>query len=43
MKTTDYMLGDDSHPLSEWGEMFGAGKDPVADARRAVGRKPLMG
>ncbi len=27
-----YMLGGDSHPLTEWGEMFGAGKEPVADA-----------
>lgn len=27
-----YMLGQDSHPLTEWGEVFGAGKAPVADA-----------
>ncbi len=27
-----YMLGDDPHPLTDWGDMFGAGKEPVADA-----------
>lgn len=27
-----YMLGEESHPLTQWGEIFGAGKEPVADA-----------
>jgi len=26
------MLGDDSHALTEWGEIFGVGKEVVGDA-----------
>jgi len=27
-----YMLGNETHPLTEWGEIFGAGKEPSANA-----------
>lgn len=27
-----YMFGEETHPLAEWGELFGAAQDPAPDA-----------
>jgi len=33
-----FMLGEESHPLSEWDGMFGAGNEPAANA---AGEQPV--